>query len=208
MHEFGADEGSFSSDQPHPSSQRVQSALDALKAQHAALLKSMHNLTYIDANQSGHGSPLPGTTEEDESHPQAEGSSRLSTPRRSKRASIATTVSDTLSEWFDALDVGGAEEFIMGDHTTPDGIEQASRILTNESRSSLGQTADSSVDTDIEDAEKPIPSTFSVNAAAGLPHNNIQVIRRTQLPARPVGDEGSLFAILKKNVGKVSCFVQ
>ena len=29
------------------------------------------------------------------------------------------------------------------------------------------------------------------------------IIRRTQLPSPPVGDEGSLFAVLKKNVGKV-----
>lgn len=30
-----------------------------------------------------------------------------------------------------------------------------------------------------------------------------QVVYRTQLPTGPVGDEGSLFAVLKKNVGKV-----
>lgn len=30
--------------------------------------------------------------------------------------------------------------------------------------------------------------------------------RRTELPSGPIGDEGSLFAVLKKNVGKVSMY--
>jgi hypothetical protein len=107
--------------------------------------------------------------------------------------------SDSVHEWFDALD--GAEEFVMDVQSTPDGLEQPSRTLTNESRSSLGQQDTSSVDTD---AATDTPYHEEKQAVSpGEP----QVVRRTQLPAPPVADEGSLFTILKNNVGKV-CIVR
>jgi hypothetical protein len=91
----------------------------------------------------------------------------------------------------------------MDVQASPDGTEQPSRLLSNDSRSSLGQD-NSSVDTDIEQ-EGEAPLRFpSEDSQTDPTDGTLQVMRRSQLPAPPVGDEGSLFAMLKKNVGKVS----
>ena len=184
--------------------------METLKAQHATLVKSVQNISYIDPTQSIHASPLPFTAEEEEQfHGSASGSgsARFSTPlsRLSKRTSIATTVSGSINEWFDASDGvnDGAQEFVMDVQASPDGTEQPSRLLSNDSRSSLGQD-NSSVDTDIEQ-EGEAPLRFpSEDSQTDPTDGTLQVMRRSQLPAPPVGDEGSLFAMLKKNVGKVS----
>ncbi|KAF5377565.1 hypothetical protein D9615_005220 [Tricholomella constricta] len=192
--EFGGDS---TSDVALPLSlQHVLSILKTLKAQHASLVTSMQTLS--DLTQSTQGSPLPATAEED-GHLHPETSPRFTTPmlRQPKRTSIATTISDSVYEWFDALD--GAEEFVMDVQVTPEGTEQPSRILTNESRSSLQET--SSIDTDIEEDGYVDYQPGTPTSAQPIP-DALQVKRRTQLPSSPVGDEGSLFAILKKNVGK------
>lgn len=159
-----------------------------------------------DFNQSVSGSPLPATEEEEEQSEHFDNASHLTTPisRRSKRTSVATTVSDSIHEWFDALD--GAEEFFMEAPIT-DGSEPPSRMLTNESRSSLVQQETSSIDTDIEeDHHVPHPYKIATSPAHSISQTTALEPRRTRLPAMPVGDEGSLFAILKKNVGKVRLF--
>ncbi|KAG7450300.1 uncharacterized protein BT62DRAFT_943202 [Guyanagaster necrorhizus] len=181
--------------------QRVRLVLDTLKSQHTALLRSLQTSTQTEAVASAHVSP-PAITEEEE-HTIAPHSPSISF-KPSKRASIATTITDSLSEWFDASDGfnEGAQEFVLDVHAFPDGTEQPSRTLSNDSRSSLDQGEDSSVDTDIaqelgstrlpsEEFTQPDASTYA-----------LQVVRRTHLPAPPVGDEGSLFSMLKKNVGK------
>jgi hypothetical protein len=203
--EFGVEESPFDP-QTSPNSlvdQRVQKALDLLKSQHAMLSKSLPTINLVENSTTNalHGSPLPSTVEEEVSGGSAT-PTRFSTPmtRVSKRSSIATSLGDSLNEWFDApddLDVG-AQEFFLDDqdNTFQDEKERASRILTNDSRSSL-DTEDSSRET-------------GLNKKDGLPENAksnpSQVVRRTRLPTGPVGDEGSLFAILKKNVGKARGF--
>ncbi|KAG5639369.1 hypothetical protein H0H81_003513 [Sphagnurus paluster] len=181
--EFGVESASDASE--NLPFQRVLSVLEVLKSQHATFVQ-----TLSDVAHSTQGSPLPMTFEEDN-----RASSPYGTPmsRHSKRTSIATTISDSVNEWFDALD--GAEEFIID----TDGTEAPSRMLTNESRSSLSHQDTSSTDTDMEEDDfghKPSTPTNVVN------HENFLIKRRTQLPSSPIGDEGSLFAILKKNVGK------
>ncbi|KAG6911802.1 hypothetical protein DXG01_000049 [Tephrocybe rancida] len=182
-------------DYVHPSVLRVQLALETLKTQHAMLLTSMQTLA--DLSNSNQGSPLPVTVEEGSQPARFDPSPRISTPvsRMSQRTSIATSGSESMHEWYDALD--GAEEFVMdGQHS-----EEPSRMLMNESQSSLSQQDSSSIDTDIEEPgvnlnleRQPITQT---NAQTAREHT--QTIYRTQLPSPPVGDEGSLFAILKKN---------
>jgi hypothetical protein len=181
-------------------SQRVHDALENLKAQHSTLLKSFHSLALLDAAQSMRGSPLPITAEEEESaSPQTYSpSASFSTPHARKRTSIlTTTTSESTNEWFDADSINdGAEEFILD---IPPALESRhpSQIMSNDSRSSLGR---SSADTDIVGEPSRVPSESGTVDPKDLV---VQVTRRTHLPAAPVGDEGSLFTILKKNVGKV-----
>ncbi|KAJ6627191.1 oxysterol binding protein [Mycena sp. CBHHK59/15] len=175
--------------------QRVHDALEVLKNQHATLQKSIQSLVLLDP-QSMRGSPLPLTAEEPEERPTANSSpsATFTIPLARKRTSVlTTTTSESINEWFDADSNEGAEEFILDIPPQLDS-RQTSKIVSNDSRSSLGH---SSVDTDIveEPSRKPSESS-TVDGAA------VQVIRRTHLPAPPVGDEGSLFTILKKNVGK------
>ncbi|CAK5265274.1 unnamed protein product [Mycena citricolor] len=166
--------------------QHICDVLESLKAQHAMLLKSIHTLALLDVNaQSLRASPiLPATAEEDEAHPiwTHSPATSLFTPHPGKRmSSMTTTTTDSGVEWFDA-ESDGAEEFVLD---VPPAIEsqQPSKIV-NASTDSLGH---SSIDTDIADEPEQSP---------------VEINRRAQLPARPIGDEGSLFAVLKKNVGK------
>jgi len=179
-----------------PSVQRVLSTLDTLKSQHASLLISIQALA--ESGYSRGPSPLPVTTEEDEQvdNQQVPASSLATLAfKGSRHTSIATNLSDSTHEWFDALD--GAEEFLMDRQTTAEGEgnEQPSYITVNGSRSSLVDEEVNSVDTDSDGHTQDIyPSP------ARAP---IRVTPRTKLPAPPTWDEGSMFTILKNNVGKV-----
>ncbi|KAJ7783522.1 oxysterol binding protein [Mycena maculata] len=175
--------------------QRMHDALETLKRQHATLLKSIHSLAHLEGGQSVRASSLPIPEEEGPTAPHDSPSPSFSTTIMSrKRASILTTTTSE-NEWFDA-DSDGAEEFILDIPPTQSESRQPSKILNNDSRSSLGH---SSVDTDIVGQ----PSSRVPSGSLTVGHDQaVQITRRTHLPALPVGDEGSLFTILKKNVGK------
>ncbi len=207
--EFGSvdSESSQSAESLQSSYQRVQNALDTLKMQHAALMKLQPVLTHVETASSTHGSPLlPITNEATEEEEQGFPDRFTDSPTLTKRMSIATSGTDSISEWFDASEGmnEGAQEFVL-DVQTFEGSEQPSRMLTisSDSRSSLDHADNSSIDTDIAEEEPParMPSEDSEPDPVA---SSLQVVRRTKLPAPPVGDEGSLFSILKKNVGKVS----
>ncbi|KAL0575132.1 Oxysterol-binding protein 3 [Marasmius crinis-equi] len=191
----------------HPTSeQRVKKALQSLKTQHMSLLKSLHGMSPLDTSTtlSGHPSPLPITAEEEEQHGQKDNESgKFSVPftRNSKRNSIATTMTESIHEWFDASEGHeGAEHFVL-DVTSPDASEQPNRI-TSDSQSDLGRVDDSaSLDTDIESLNEE-PQNDSPAKTHMSSQDVATVVRRTALPAPVVGDEGSLFTVLKKNVGK------
>jgi hypothetical protein len=100
-------------------------------------------------------------------------------------------------EWFDAEDNIG-EEFVLED-PTPD-EEKARPILQSGSSSLHGYESASSDEEDIVPLRTTAETDPFVQAR--------QVVRRTYLPSGNVGDEGSLFATLKKNVGKVCIFLQ
>jgi hypothetical protein len=111
---------------------------------------------------------------------------------KSKRASISTNTSDSL--WFDAPEFDdGPEEFLL-ESTGADDHGPDSRVID-----SIDREDANSVDTDIEGEETP------KREPVGLPLDPLQVVRRVQIPSLPPADEGSLFAVLKKNVGKVRC---
>ena len=170
---------------------RLHAALNTLKEQHLSLAKAVSSISYTDAPSSSLASSLvlPPRVEEGEEEPHAESPTPGSTPGfRSERASVATSTSDSF--WFDAPEFGdGPEEFLLeptgGDDHGPD-----SRIMDTHDRDDSN-----SVDTDIEETPKHEPTE--------LPSDPSQVTRRAQLPSLPPADEGSLFTVLKKNVGKV-----
>ncbi|KAJ7071280.1 oxysterol binding protein [Mycena amicta] len=175
--------------------QHLHEILQTLKSQHASLVKSIQSLAVLDVSQSIRGSPLPMTAEEPESHADVSHSptASFSTPLSRKRTSVlTTTTSESVNEWFDfdGDSHDGAEEFILDIPSGQLQSRQPSNLVGNESTSSLGH---SSLDTDIAGEPEKVPSEHSGTS---------RIARRTRLPSPPVGDEGSLFTILKKNVGK------
>lgn len=168
--------------------QQINIALASLKSQHAALLKSLaHDVT---APPTARGSPLPPTTEEKEEEPLSPSRFNTALSRRSNLAISMSSLSDSAhNEWFDAEEDLGEEFFL----DVPNLDEERELVVPQSETSSLNQTTSS----DEEEHSLPLAHDTdpSVNAAR-------QVIRRTRLPSGPIGDEGSLFAILKNNVGK------
>ncbi|KAI6031920.1 Oxysterol-binding protein-domain-containing protein [Pisolithus microcarpus] len=150
-------------------------AVETLKAQHTAAASG-------DATQPvARASPLPSTAE-DKSE-ELLSPSRFSTAftRRSKRASSISSLSDGGPvEWFDAQDNVG-EEFVL-EEPTPD--EERGPIILQTSFSNYKEYENSSSDEEeiARHLSKPEPDLT--------------------LQARQAGDEGSLFTMLKKNVGK------
>lgn len=168
---------------------RLHAALNTLKEQHVLLAKAVSNISYTDAPPTSLASSLvlpPRVEEGEEEESPTESPSPMF---RSERASVATSTSESF--WFDAPEFGdGPEEFLL----EPTGVDDHgpdSRIMDPNDRDDSN-----SVDTDIED-ETP------KHEPTELPSDPSQVTRRVQLPSLPPADEGSLFTVLKKNVGKV-----
>ena len=166
----------------------IRTLLDLLKTQHINITKTFETLPQP--------SLLSTTAEEDEGvHPAA---SPIPT-HRSIRDSIFSSES---AEWFDAVEDGfnGPQEFVLDPGVDGTGTEPGSRIVPesiNDSQTSFHSQDDrSSVDTDIHE-QVLFPATADRTPSTEVKH-------RTRLPALPPADEGSLFTILKKNVGKVS----
>jgi hypothetical protein len=186
--------------------------LQALKTQHETLVKTLQTLSYLDPGSAASAgpSPLPSTAEEEEGSyqlspdPQSSGPFGAPFTRKSTRTSIGTTFSDgtTSREWFDAYD-GGEEFFIELDEPTPaDEKTEIDTQLVEGSRSSLGGSSD--LEEDIVAAELLQDEGKEDEVVEMDPVEKARhVARRTELPCGSVGDEGSLFAVLKKNVGKV-----
>lgn len=186
--------------------------METLKTQHETLLKSLHALSYIETGtnpSTARASPLTSTAEEEDTQTiysqDPHSDNRFSTPirRRSTRASIATTVSDgTVAEWFDAPD--GGEEFILEiDEPTPGEEKDEGTLMGSDSTSLYGSSDADEEGIAAELLWESEEEAEEIEASA----KTKQVARRTELPSGPIGDEGSLFSVLKKNVGKASVFL-
>lgn len=174
--------------------QRALSVVQSLKAQHSALLKSLQtSLPTPSFPDFSLKASLPGTAEEEEHTENFE-----LTPRHSTHESISTTITESVNEWFDALDV--AEEFVMDIPAALEGNDMPIQTSPDENRSVVNQQEDSSIDTDIDEADNVFTTSRKTRATS---QGIITILRRTHLPAPSIGDEGSLFAMLKKNIGKV-----
>ena len=147
---------------------------------------------------SSRPSPL-ATTVEEQSGTSPASSNYGTVGRTSKRMSVISAHSDG-SVWYDAPDFDGPEEFVL--EVTP-GEEEQSKFLELYARSTANNTetagssdAESDTDSIVKDSGEAPGTTLTST-------EHLQVTRREELPSPPVGDEGSLFAVLKKNVGKV-----
>lgn len=185
--------------------QRLQLAIEALQHQHSALVTSTTTLHHVDpVIPSSRASPL-ATTVEEQSFASPSSSNYGTSGRASKRMSVLSAHSDG-SVWYDAPEFDGPEEFVLD--ATP-GDEDQSKFFEPDTRSTTNNTetvGSSDTETDADSIRKKSderPSTTLTSTEI------LQVTRREELPSPPVGDEGSLFAVLKKNVGKVrSMFVE
>lgn len=102
-----------------------------------------------------------------------------------------STVTDSGSVWYDAMsgDDLGAEEYIVAEQGDEEPVTPRASPRP-ETDSTLSQ--DGGVDEAEDEDETPLETP------------NLPLDRRTRLPQRTAGDEGSLFTVLKKNVGQVS----
>jgi hypothetical protein len=175
---------------------RMQLAIAALKAQHVALSGL---IPLLDNNAPGVlGSPLPATVEE-----RSEGSltpARFASPAvRKTWASTVTSLSDGGSIWFDAADeLDGAEEFFLdAPHSEAGAADDRIPVLDGQCTSNA-----SGESSDTDDGEEVARLSLALSDR-GVRAGTQQLAHRTSLPSGPVADEGSLFAVFKKNVGKV-----
>ncbi|TEB39166.1 hypothetical protein FA13DRAFT_450518 [Coprinellus micaceus] len=176
----------------------LRKAIDTLKTQHTSLTK------VVQEPLSAAPRSLPNTVVEEAAH-----SPRAASPRspfapfkypHPHRASYAASVtSDGELEWFDAED--RAEEFHFDTNDSPPtGVheEQPSQTATTIDATSMFEDHDSDDDSSI-DTDLGVDEPTEI-ISPGV--NHLRHAYRTQLPAPPPEDEGSLFTILKKNVGK------
>jgi hypothetical protein len=147
--------------------------LDGVNRPLSPLSATMEEEAEENIEQPGN-QPSPSVSQIFEHHRSPTRASRLS-----RRTSIGTT--DTSIEWFDAVD--GSEEFIIPP-------ESEDRVVEN------GDDSDS-------EAEATGDGPASEFMESVVVQKKKEVRRRTKLPAPVTGDEMSLLAVLKKNVGKV-----
>ncbi|OAX32717.1 hypothetical protein K503DRAFT_776361 [Rhizopogon vinicolor AM-OR11-026] len=157
--------------------QRIRVALTSLKSQHAALLKSLLPVYGGMGPSTARGSPLSPATEEKEEEPFSVSRFNTALSHRSRLAISMSSLSDS-------------EEFLL-DEPTPG--EERELSVPHSETSSLHPSESS-------DEEELFPLVHDTDSSV----NAREVVRRTRLPSGLVVDEGSLFAILKNNVGKVT----
>ncbi|KAF8273796.1 Oxysterol-binding protein-domain-containing protein [Lactarius quietus] len=173
----------------------IQSVIARLKKQHAALTSLIPS---AENNPStAHPSPLPATVEE-HSEPSCSPAARFTSPiGRRTGPSTVTSLSDSGSVWFDATDeYDGPEEFFID--TPPLGAGAVDCQIAGTDGQSNSHDYEEASDTDEEEDARLSLALSEHQVTVGVQ----QVAHRTSLPSGPVADEGSLFAVFKKNVGK------
>ena len=147
-----------------------------LRDQHDTLSDLLHGLSPVATHAR---SPIAGIVSE-EGRPSW----------MSHRSSISVGT-DSGTIWFDATSGDeGAEEYVVTEEPEEDSSTPAATPKTEKEfgveQDDISRATDENEDeTPLEDSKLPID-------------------RRTRLPRRTAGDEGSLFTVLKKNVGQVS----
>lgn len=181
----------------------MQTVLQSLKYHHTALVQSLY--ATADSGHAHRSSLMLSTArEEEEIHTPVSSHSTLG--RHSNRFSIQSES----SVWYDAAEFDGAEEFLIDDSPGDDSrtsnpSEILSPSLSTRTSTSAQESSEWDSESDSGKCQQPVVDTEQPNleSATSVVPEMQAVVRRTQLPSPPVGDEGSLFTVLKKNVGKV-----
>lgn len=108
----------------------------------------------------------------------------------------------TSGGWYDASE---GEEFFL------DAVDNSLASGTADARQSDVEEEEEVEEEVVEEyessaeGEPETPAQTQPAGESGLVQPQTAVVRRTRLPAPTSGEEGSLFSVLKKNVGKVRC---
>ncbi|CAE7123812.1 unnamed protein product [Rhizoctonia solani] len=163
----------------------LTSTIHTLRTQHSALttLLETRSITPIPRAMSPHlGTGVDLS--------RSRSVSAMSTRRHSTASEVASQM------WFDASD--GADEFFLDADEDEAGVVQAVERHSDVEEEDEGEEV---VDGESSEDERE-PEVVSAPDAAPVAAHSTEIVRRTKLPAPNTGEEGSLFAVLKKNVGK------
>ena len=166
--------------------------LSRLREQHRTLSES---LVTVSTPHNHPKSPIHRTLEEDGVVPVGRTSQLWQSVSSQNRSSISTILSGTdgSSVWYDANsgDDLTAEEYVLKEDEVGEEASSTGMSSRKEADSSIEKDRESQDDFDLAEDDTPDEKpTTSID-------------RRNQLPSRPPAEEGSLFSILKKNVGQV-----
>lgn len=178
--------------------EQLFSVISRLREQHKVLQDTISTVSSLHSHPR---SPIQRTIDEESSTPTAQSPLQLWTSTDRLRSSKSSIGTDTSSVWFDASEGGdeiGAEEFVLEEGEVAEDSSTMD-VQAVEGGSSSSRTDDSELEVDAV--------LDTTGAQEGIDHGVHQVKRRTRLPAPPSGNEGSLFAILRKNVGQVQFWI-
>jgi hypothetical protein len=181
----------MSEERPIPTLESLVTGIHSLESQHRQLVSTFNALLHLDNITSptmarAMSPALPLHVD----FVAVRGPSRAGTARRTMSVG---TISDDSVQWFDADD--GPEEYVIEEpDAEAEGDKTSQQVTTepeSESEAEEGPGDTSTQEVEAEEAEKEKALEKPV------------VQRRTELPAIVTGDEMSLLAVLRKNVGKV-----
>ena len=181
-----------------PAMERLQAGLQALRYQHSALLQTLH--PNQEPGSSLRASPLLAIAKEEDEIRSV--TPTFSTLGKASVGSHRLSSQSDASIWYDAPEYDGAEEFVLDELPVED--SQTSKLSDKSNSEVTTPDADAESSNIWQDSESDTEDDVPPEPPKSAPSDNVQaVVRRAQLPSLPVGDEGSLFTVLKKNVGKV-----
>ncbi|KAG9099904.1 hypothetical protein FS749_000091 [Ceratobasidium sp. UAMH 11750] len=171
----------------------LTSTVAALRTQHGALVSLMEIRSATPTMRAM--SPLLGAPDLS----RARSTASVMSTRRHSMATLASEI--TSSVWYDASE-GGDEFFLDGNDTFHASEATDTRHSDLEEEEEEEEVEEEIADDGESSVESAADEPIAPSQASGAVKPEVAVVRRTRLPAPTSGEEGSLFSVLKKNVGK------
>ncbi|KAH8120256.1 Oxysterol-binding protein-domain-containing protein [Phellopilus nigrolimitatus] len=174
---------------PQHSHEQLAILIAKLREEHTSLSETLSSMSYSHHHLR---SPVQRTIDEETVFNPATRNTALRQSMNMSYRQSMSTITDSASIWYDASDgeEPRAEEYVVRDGPGEEESTSAMDSPKTEADGSLDQEEEEEEENDIVEDDTP-------EEKSDLPVN-----RRTRLPAGPNGEEGSLFTILKKNVGQ------